>query len=193
MKRNTFLISLSLVIGLALLGVGCTKNITYNTYNTYGDTTVIKGDDTTNTQPLQQSTIIETDDPGPEFFNSIYDYSIQYSYRLLITKSDLDSMKLYGNSCEERYYDSEWHTTNCGDWYIISAHKYWGQKLIDGVVYTYISAGKSTYGIGPNALSFGIGTINNLGMGIGQFSNYINYDYDRVPISSIPTIYWIQQ
>lgn len=181
MKKSLFL-CFGILFLLVVIHVGCTKEYITNNYNNYGDTTIIMSVDTVHVQPVEN--IIYTDNPDPAFFTSSYNYGI--ARYVMITKNDLDSMELLANGCESYYqsYDSSWHYSNCGSWYRIQARKYWGQKISsDGNIITYLSVGKDFYGIGPSALSFGIGKINQLGVALGYKQENNTYNpYWQTPV-----------
>lgn len=177
MKRFPSFGALIALFVVIIMSTSCKKEYVTNNYYTnvrITDTVII---DSVKTSPV--ANIIHTDTPPEWLFNEGSAYA--NNNQVWVTRIDVDSAKFVANTCMYNSYSDSYY--DCGVWRRISAYKYWGVGLVDGITIVYLSAGKDWFAIGPEAFTQALKVTRfEKKIGIGWFddggyrSNPIGYD-----------------
>ncbi len=113
---------------------------------------------TKETFPEPKSNIIFTDDPPTTLFSAGTPYGVTHS-------SWIDTMTI--NTAKQQGYhciNNNGNSYDCGQWYVVSARKYWG--IIGDKI--YVSKSKDWYAISPNVFLQALSIVRSKATGIGQ-------------------------
>lgn len=129
--------------------------------------------------PVVEDPIVRTDDPPKEMFPES-EYAL--TTETYIEEEDIKSIIKKGRAC---FWDNYSNTLrDCGDWYLLSAKKYWG--IYQGKV--YISKSKDWYVIQAEKVLNAQAAVQNKGAAIGQTCNSCEH-----PFTNYGWISWVQQ
>lgn len=95
---------------------------------------------------IEESSIVFTDEPPKELWapNEIY----KQTYKGFLTPKEISETENRGYHCNSWYNNNQWYTVDCGNYYLISTHDYYG--MLHGKI--YVSKARKMVTISGNVL-----------------------------------------